>query len=107
MLKEVDDPELKVLASKLPSTILHSSHQPSCTAALTAPHRAGVWAIAHKLNPVPAKPHEFVLYLQHIGEMTSSKSAVEEACNAVAWIHTTAGLTPIIAHPFVMATLED
>ena len=24
----------------------------------------------------------------------------------MAWIHTTAGLTPIIAHPFVRATLE-
>jgi len=65
-----------------------------------------VWATAHKLNPFPTKPHEFVRYLQYIGETTSSKSAVEEACNAVALIHTTVGLTPIIAHPFVRATIE-
>jgi len=65
-----------------------------------------VWATAHKLNPFPTKPHEFVRYLQYIGETTSSKLAVEEVCNAVAWIHTTAGLSPIIAHSFVGATLE-
>ena len=35
------------------------------------------------LLPIPAKPHEFALYLQFIGEAKGSKSAVEEACNAV------------------------
>jgi len=34
---------------------------------------------------VPAKPHEFVLYLQYIGETKKSKSPVEEACNAISW----------------------
>jgi len=84
MLKDVDDPELKVLASKLPSTILHSRADSTVQKYLRAYRKWKVWAIAHKLNPVPAKPHKSVLHLQHIGEMTSSKSAVEEACNAVA-----------------------
>ena len=47
-----------------------------------------------------------MLYLQHLGEETRSKSAVEEACNVVARIHTTAGLAPIAAHPFVKANLD-
>ena len=64
-----------------------------------------MWATSYKLEPIPAKPYQFVLYLQYLGEETHSKSAVEEACN-VAWIHTTASLTPITAHPFVKATLE-
>ena len=58
------------------------------------------------MNPIPAKPHEFALYLQHVGDETRSKAAVEEACNAVAWTHRTAGVTPISAHPFVKATQE-
>ena len=45
------------------------------------------WAIAHKLNSIPARPHEFVLYLQHFGNETSSKSAVKKTCDTVAWIH--------------------
>jgi len=59
-----------------------------------------------KLNPIPAEPQEFGLYLQYLRDQTSSKAAIEEACNAVAWVHTTAGLAPILAHPFVKAILE-
>ena len=46
-----------------------------------------------------------MLYIQHLEEESHSKTAVEEACNAVAWIHMTTGLAPIAAHPFVRATL--
>jgi len=65
-----------------------------------------VWATTYKFDPIPAKPEQFVLHLQYLGEETRSKSAVEEACNAVAWVHTTAGQTPTITHPFIKATLE-
>ena len=44
-----------------------------------------------------------MLYLQHLGEESHSKVAVEEACNAVTWIH---GVASIAAHPFVRATLK-
>ena len=64
------------------------------------------WAIAHSLVPVPAKPYEFSLYLQHIGETSKSKSSVEEACNAVSWVYSTAGLIPLRVDPFVKVTLE-
>jgi len=37
-----------------------------------------------EVKPIPTKPHQFVLYLQYLGEETHSKLAVEEACNAVA-----------------------
>jgi len=56
--------------------------------------------------PVPAKPHEFVLYLQYIGETKKSKSPVEKACNAISWVHSSAGLPSLVSHPFVKATLE-
>jgi len=73
---------------------------------LRAYRRWKVWATDHGLDPIPAKPYQFVLYLQHLGEESHSKAAVEEACNAVSWIHATAGLASIAAHPFVRATLE-
>jgi len=49
---------------------------------------------------------QFMLYLQYLGEETHSKLTVEETCVAVAWAHTTAGLTPVTADPFVKATLD-
>ena len=58
------------------------------------------------MDPILAKPHEFVLYLQHLSEETSSKAAVEEACNALSWVHPSAGLLPITKDSFVKATLE-
>ena len=37
---------------------------------------------------------------------SQSKAAVEDACNAIAWIHSSAGLASPSAHPFVKATQE-
>ena len=47
-----------------------------------------------------------MLYLQYLGEESKSKAAVEEACNAIAWIYSSAGLASLSAHPFVEATLK-
>ena len=106
LLNELEDPELQELASKLPSTILHSRADSTIKKYLGAFRRWKAWAISHNLIPVPAKPHEVALYLQHLAEESGSKSAVEEACNALAWIHSTAGLSSPSSHPFVKATLE-
>ena len=51
------------------------------------------WAGSKGLEAVPAKPYLISLYLQHLSEDTNSKASVEEACNAVTWLHTTAGLS--------------
>ena len=106
LLDELDDPELKDLASRLPSTILHSRADSTVKKYLGAFRRWKVWAAAHKLSPLPAKPHEFASYLQHLSEKTESKAAVEEAVNAVAWMHSSAGLMTPSSHPLVRATLE-
>ena len=62
LLSELKDPELKELASRLPATILHSRADSTVKKHLGAYRRWKTWATAHKLDPVPAKPHEFVLY---------------------------------------------
>ena len=102
----MEDPELTSLASRLPTTILHSRADSTVTKYLRGFRRWKTWANAKKLEPIPAKSHHFALYLQHLGEETKSKAAVEEACNAVSWVHSSAGLSSLLADPFVKATLE-
>ena len=54
----------------------------------------------------PVQEVHFALYLQHLGEIVQSKSAVEEAVNAVSWVHQISGLPAVTASPFVRATLS-
>ena len=103
LLNELEDPELKVLASKLPSTILHSRADSTTRKYLGAFRQWKVWATSHSLVSVPAKLHEVALYLQHLAEESGSKSA---ACHALAWVHSTAGLASPSSHQFMKATLK-
>ena len=73
---------------------------------LHAFRRWKAWASSERLEAVPAKPHLFVLYLQHLSEEIDSKASVEEVCNAVSWLHTSAGLSSPSYDPFVKATLK-
>ena len=106
LLQELHNPELKELASKLPSTILRSCADNTVIKYLRAFRRWKTWASSYKLQPLPAKSHQFVLYLQHLAEESKSRAAIEEAGNAVLWIHSSAGLTSPMTDPFVRATVE-
>ena len=105
-LKELDDPELNELAQRLPETILHSRADSTVKKYLGAFKRWKLWATQHRMSTLPAKDYQVALYLQSLGERSQSKSAVEEACNAIAWIHSTAGLATPTTSPFVRAALE-
>jgi len=106
LFEELEDPTLRKLVENLPATIMHSHADSTVQKYFRAYRRWKVWAMTDKFDPIPAKPEQFVLYLQYLGKETHSKSAIEEACNAIAWVHTTAGLVSTTAHPFVKATLE-
>ena len=106
LLEELEDPELKALASKLPATISKSRADSTVSKYLRAFRRWKIWASAKTLQAILAKPHHFALYLQYLGEKTKSKAVVEEASNAVSWVHNSAGLCPPLADLFVKATLE-
>ena len=73
LLNELEDPDLRSLASRLPSTILHSRADSTVRKYLGAFKRWKSWATQYKLATIPAKPHQFVLYLQHLSEETKSK----------------------------------
>ena len=103
LLNELDDPELSDLASRLFVTILCSRADSTIKKYLSTYRRWRTWVADHKLDPIPAKPQEFVLYLQYLSEESKSKAAMEDTRNAIAWIHSSAGLASPSARPFVKA----
>jgi len=58
-MDELEDPDLKDLASRQPQTILCSRANNTVSKFLGAFRRWKNWAIEHHLSPIPAKPHEF------------------------------------------------
>lgn len=102
----VQDPELQELASRLPQTMLRSRADSTVKKYLSAFRRWKTWALQHGITVMPAKDHHVALYLQHLADGLGSKSAVEEACNSLAWVHSTAGLMSPTSSPFVKAILE-
>ena len=64
------------------------------------------WAEKHNPTVFPVNEHCVALYLQHLGEKLQSKSAVEEAVNALNWVHSLAGVQSPTQSPLVQATAE-
>ena len=56
--------------------------------------------------PLPAQPLQLCSYLQNVGSTAGSKSAVEEAMNAVSWARTIKGLESPTRHPTVVSIME-
>ena len=106
-LNQLQDPELKRLASTLPDTVMRSRADSTATKYLYAFRRWKEWAEQRReVTVYPVQEVHFALYLQHLGERTQSKSAVEEAVSAIGWVHQLSGHPPITASSFVRATLS-
>ena len=105
--EELEDPELKRLASALPSTVVQSRADSTKKKYVYAFQRWRSWASSKaEIQVFPMKPAHLALYLQHVGETTQSKAAVEEAVHAASWMHELAGLPSIGSAPIVLATLS-
>lgn len=105
-IDELQDEELRRLASLLPETVLRSCANSTTTKYLYAFERWKNWAEPRaEVNVFPVQEIHFSLYLQHLSEVTGSKAAIEEAVNAVGWINQIAGRKPIASPPIVRATL--
>ena len=106
-ISQLQDPELRRLAESLPKTALRSRADSTTTKYLYAFQRWKKWALLHKeVTVFPVGEVHFALYLQHLGETVRSKSAVEEAVNAIGWLHQTAGLPSIAESPIIHAVLS-
>ena len=106
LFKELEDPQLLELARYLPNTVLHSKASITAKKYLGAIRRWKQWASNHSIKPFPATSSNVALYLQHIGETSKSKAAVEEAVHAMVWLHNAAGVPSPTANPFVTLILE-
>ena len=105
-LKKLEDPELQRLAAKLPGTVMKSRADATVKKYLGAFQRWETWASGYNFIPLPAKDYQVALYLQHLGDTSKSKAAVEEACNALAWVHSSSGLPSPTSCTFVQTTLQ-
>ena len=105
-LKDIQDPESMGLVTSLRSTVLASRALATINKYLGTFLRWKHWVKAHREVAVfPVKGTEFALYLQHLGDTTGSKSAVEEAVHSVGWVHQLAGYPSMSNLPFVNMVL--
>jgi len=81
LMAELSDPDLRDLASRLPNTILHSQADSTVRKYFCAFRR---W----KRCGSSARPYEFALYTVP----PAPRAVVEEACNALLWGYSCAGL---------------
>ena len=106
-LRELEDPLLKSLASRLPMTVLKGRADKTTVKYLYAYGRWRRWADEHRVpQGLPVSEIHLVLYMQYLGDSVGSKSAVETAVNCIAWVHELAGYPPISSVPIVVATLK-
>ena len=102
----LQDPELCRLAEALPSVVLRSRADSTATKYAYAFRRWRSWAAEHgEVTVFPVSEVHLALYLQHLGETVHSWSAVQEAANAISWVHQMSGLEPVAQSPFVRATM--
>ena len=106
-LADLQDPELRRLTKSLPDTVMHSRADSTIKKYMYAFQRWKAWAAErHEVTVLPLQEVDFALYLKHLGEVSSSKSAVEEAVNAFSWVLQISGLRAISESPFVRATVS-
>ncbi|KAL5463210.1 hypothetical protein EMCRGX_G032089 [Ephydatia muelleri] len=105
-LADLKDPELQWLAREVPDTLLSGKADSTVRKYIGAFQRWKLWAEARLGVPsFPAQEAHIVLYLQHLSQSVQSKSAIEEAVNALSWLHQVSGLPPVSSLPLVQAAL--
>ena len=106
-IHSVSDPELQRLAKELPDTV-HRARADSTTKKYSGAYsRWKAWALeCQGVVPYPINAVHFALYLQHLGETSKSKAAVEEAVHAISWVQRSAGDQPVSHCSLVKSTLE-
>ncbi len=59
----------------------------------------------HEVAPIPAKPLYVALYLNFLRSSTRTSAPIEEAVNALAWVHQLAVVEDPTLHPLVRQVL--
>lgn len=105
-LKSVEDPSLKDLAATLPSLVLHGKAPATIKKYSGAFGRWKKWAASRQEIPtLPAKPIHVALYLSYLAQSARTAAPLEEAVNALSWVHRMATVEDIMDHPIVVQVL--
>ena len=105
-LDEFHDPELKKLASLLPSIIV-SDRAPSTICTYFSSYRLWKrWASTHSLCPIPADGTALALYIVSLIQQQRSVSAVNSAIYGVNWVHKKNGFGLPSEHSVVKQVTE-
>jgi len=86
-LSSYESPELARLATAVSGSVIWSRADNTAKKYLAAFRQWKGWAHQHSLQAFPVKVAHLVLHMQSVADSTGSKAAVEEAYNAMAWIH--------------------
>ena len=105
-LQSVDDPELKDLASTLPSIAMQGK-TPATIKKYSGPFsRWKQWASScHEVPVLLAKPMHVALYLGYLSQVAKTPAPLEEAINALSWVHRMATVEDNTTHPLVQQVL--
>ena len=105
-LQSIKDPECKDLASALPSLVIQGKAPSTIKKYSGAYSRWKRWATSHhEVSALPAKPMHVALYLSYLAQVAKTPAPLEEAVNALSWVHRMATVEDITAHPPVQQVL--
>ena len=101
-LQSIEDPELRDLASTLPSIVIPGKAPATIKKYGGAFGRWKRWATDHpKVLVLPAKPMYVALYLSYLAQVAKTPAPLEEAVNVLSWVHRMATVEDMTAHPLV------
>ena len=105
-LSQLNEPELRGLKESLLQTVLSSRAPSTSKKYLYAVERWRRWADGKaEISAMPVIGWQFAMYLQHLANTGGCLSTVEEATNAIAWLHEVACLPPITHSPIIRSTM--
>ena len=101
-----DTPELARLVSSVWESVIRSKTDSTPKKYLGPFRQWNTWVQQHSLQAFPVKGSHLVLYLQSLAESSSSKSAIEEAYNAISWVHAMASCDSPTESQFVRTVIQ-
>ena len=105
-LQTVEDPSLKELAIFLPRIVMQGKAPATVKKYSGAFGRWKKWASARQeVHTLPAKPIHVALYLSYLAQSAKTPAPLEEAVNALSWVHKMATVEDITTHPLVIQVL--
>ena len=105
-LQSVQDPSLKELATFLPSMVMQGKAPATLKKCAGAFSRWKRWVSSgQEVHMLSARPIHVALYLTYLAQTAKTPAPLEEAINALFWVHKMATVEDITAHPLVVQVL--